>query len=238
MPTVAALTGISDGDPADIEYLYLAPTTGGIYWPGETQTFEVLHGGLDDTNLASGTRLEPGLVQTGAMVYGTTVYFQDFNWVYASQISDTQGSSSSRITLVQVALEFDLPWEAGLVFVQWQVLLQQDATWWDYGGPNEAEEFWDIRTKLNGTDLAGGMSGVLPATRGTIDAADLSPLVNEPGFSSEGRWRWMQGMTMRMNVSKGKYHLVISAATTTLSPDQLQQKLAQACGSIVVFAIR
>lgn len=238
MPNVLPITGIADGDDADIEYVYLAPTTGGIYWPGEPTTTEVLHGGLDDTNLASGVRLEPALVQTGAMVYAVTVTFQDFNWLYASQISDTSGSAGSWITLVQAAMEFDLPWDAGLTFLQWQVLLQQDATWWNFGGAAEFEETWEIRTVLNGTDLGGGTGAILPPARGTTDPADLVPLVNDPGFASEGRWRWLQGMTHRVNLAKGRYHLVLSAKTTVIAPDQLHAKLAQACGSLTIFALR
>lgn len=232
MPTLPNFTGISNGDPMRILDLYQSPGTGGIYARGDTSTLEVLHGGLDADNF-TGT-IPPETIQTGALVAAGSVAFGDFDALYGSQLptgGDTLGQ-----TLARLACDFEIPWDASLVLVAWQVFAQQDATLWGSGTGSEFEEVWNLYTLVDHLPQTEGLSCGLPPTRGTIDASGGG--AHDPGMSSEGRWRWAQGFRFFTGWGKGTHTMEVKVRAKIQGDDPLQVKLSQACGSLVWLALR
>lgn len=233
MPNIPAITGLADGDAQDIETVYLAPTTGGVYWPGNKDTFEVLHGGCDEANLQG--RVPVAAIQTGALACGNTIPFGDYDYIYAAQLPS--GADTEKLVAPRLALDIELPWDASVVFLSYQVFAQHDATLWQAGSGSPEEERWTLEGKVDGIAGIPGLTSILPPGRGTTEAS-ATVSTYPPGFHSEGRWRWSTGLILMKDLAKGKHTFEVTAKAQIFADDPEKAKLGMACGSVTWFALR
>lgn len=232
MPTIPALEGFIDGDTAIPHQVYEGPTSGGVYAPGNTDTFEVLNGGLDADNLAA-TGLPANLLQRGTLARAVFLPWSQFAYYYAKQ-----GTGSDTETVVgRLAVEFFLPWEASVVLVGYQGLFNQDATDFDTAGTPDAER-WELAVFVDGVE-GGGLSAGLPSARATIDAAITTPIVNDAGYADETRWRHVARAFIETGMARGNHRVEVRLRPNPIfSPDNYTAKVAEGAGSIYVIAFR
>lgn len=215
----------------------------GLYAPANPPTsLEVLHGGLEEANYAGGAGSIPAFAcATGAFVVGYYVGFDRWEFTYAKQMSN---DPDQRVVHAGLTSQVFLPWDASMVWFGFQALFRQDATVWDRDKIDDAlnpttlkREFWDWRFSFNGSPVS-GLAGRLPPGRWTDDSPDTSPVVMDPGWHNENRWRYVARTASELNVGKGYRSLSLNLWAGVFGPDNKSAKVITPSGGVWIFAVR
>lgn len=200
------------------------------------ETFEVMHGGMDATNVVAGTEFPAWTMQYGNFAQGHQYIFDQTEWVYARQLGGGGGSGSvisERAVLAQLTSNVFIPWDASVVMFGVQCFFQQEATVWD-NTLTAQKEYWDYRIEFGGT-VYQGLYGRLPHARTTTVTPTSS---TDPGYAAEPRWRFVSKFGMAKNVSKGHNRVRVSLWAGVFADDYAKAKVSMPTGGVWMLALR
>jgi hypothetical protein len=209
----------------------------GIYQPANPPTsLEILNGGMDEDNLGTGVKADAWTCEPGAFTTGFSDGFERWEFAYARQFSSGNNGSQHADRLVSSGwtLRRFLPWPAKLLFVSYEGWITHDATFWDPEEGASLYERWDMRVRVNGTEMT-ELYAVLPI--GRVDTGTPSAPVSTD-MHDESRWRFVNKMGLVENVPRGRLSLDVSVYANIYAPDPRRAKWIAREGRVTVFAIR
>lgn len=235
MPTLAALT--INSDDIDIQELY----DESISDPTDAApaTLEMLNGGLDTSNFAG--NVPPWAVQPGSFVRGIHIPFNQWEIIYAKQMSTgtTSGSDDTNVISAMLSTRLFIPWEADVVF-GWQAFFRHDASLsYENDAPASTEvETWEAKFYAAGSQIT-QLKLTLHPTRfrsdlvapGTHDWSDIET-------PDEDRWMFNSNAAVISSQDKGYLSLVVRITATIYGDDPKIAKLIIPEGAVWCLAIR
>lgn len=227
IPSINLLSSTLDAD--EIANALYAPTT-------PASTYEVLNGGVDADNYAGGSSSIPaGVLQPGSLATGGRKAFEDWQIVYASQLSSQDAGANKRYRIaLQASGDFFLPWQASLLILSWNMPVRQQGYVWDGGSSVSKVDRWDLRSEVDSTKLP-SLYLKLPFGQQypDTDAAARKGVGDDVDDMAENRWRYVSQMMTFLQgsiVARGVHQLRVTVWVDVYVADPYKYKfIAPSC---------